>query len=85
MEGLVVVLVVGGGACSIVVDSTIRQYVINASTTTIIIIIIGCQPFFTYFVRTMDSVCNICFVVIVVGTCIVVNGRSCCCSGSSRS
>ena len=45
----------------------------------IAIIGFGCQPFFTYFVRTMDSVCTVCVVVIVVGTCIVVNGCCCCC------
>jgi hypothetical protein len=39
------------------------------------------KPF--YFVRTMGAVCSVCFVVIVVGACSVVNGWSS--SGSSSS
>jgi hypothetical protein len=34
--------------------------------------LIQIEPFFIYFVRMMDSGCNVCFVVIVVGTCIIV-------------
>jgi hypothetical protein len=39
----------------------------------VVFVVVGCiEPF--YFVRTMDSLGSVCFFVVVVGTCIVVNG-----------
>jgi hypothetical protein len=71
MEGLIVVVLVvaGGGACSRS-ESTgcrIRNWFV------VVVVVVGyIKPF--YFVRTMDAVCSVCFVVIVIGTGIVVNG-----------
>jgi hypothetical protein len=71
MEGLIVVVLVvaGGGACSRseITSCRIRNWSVA------VVVVVGYIKLF-YFVRTMDAVCSVCFVVIVVGTGIVVHG-----------
>jgi hypothetical protein len=77
-----VILVVGAcivvnGSCNSRVLVVVREGACNVIIITIAsdidVIVVGyIKPF--CFVRTMDSGCNIFLVVIVVATCIVVNG-----------
>jgi len=68
MEGLIVVVRVG----VVIVDDACSRTISRIW----FVVVVG--PF--YFVLTMDSVCNVCFVVIIVGTCVVVDGCSSACS-----
>jgi hypothetical protein len=65
MEGIIVVVLVvaGGGACSRseITGSRIRNWFV------VVVNVAGyIKPF--YFVRTMDAVCSVFLVVIVIGT-----------------